>query len=187
MDKIMEYITKNNKNKIYALFNINNENINKTNEEISDTLLFNFPNENNIEIITNTFWIGEYKYYYFGIYKNKAISFSEDGLFEPFCNSIEEIPFEILRRDSQSFDYEYYNGKLSEENVLENISSFKEKVFEFLDDYLIFLNSNNILINKCYFKNNTYRFFYEYFKINYKYEDFSIKELEGKEFINISN
>lgn len=186
MNTIMEYITQNENNKIYTLFNINNIAINKNNEEIADTLLFNFPNEQNIEIITNTLWIGEYKYYYFGIYKNKIISFSEDGLFEPFCHSIEEIPFEILRRDSRIFDYEYYNEKLSEENVLENISSLKTEIFKFLDDYLIFLDSNNIKINKCYFKNNTYRFFYEYFDIDYKYEDFNIEELKGKEFINIS-
>lgn len=186
MNKILDYIKQNDNEKNYTLFNISNNDLIKQNEEICDTILNDFPNENNADLIKNTLWLGEYKYYYFGLYKDKIISFSEDGIFAPFCESLADLPFEILRRESKSFAYYYYQGgQLKKEDVLENISSFKTNLFEYLKEYIAFLNSNNIKVNDVYFKNNELRSLHEYFKINYQYKDFNIEHLEGKEFINI--
>jgi len=184
MKIILDYIKRNNNEENYTLFNISNNDLNSKNEEICDTLLNDFPNKTNVDLIKNTLWLGEYKYYYFGLYKNKIISFSEDGLFAPFCENLEDLPFEILRRESKSFDYAD-EGKLKKEDVLENISSFKTNLFEYLKEYNDFLNKNNIKVNKVYFKGNEYRSLYEYFIIDYQHKDFYIDNLEGKEFINI--
>ena len=181
MELILEYIKRNNRESIYSLFNIDNSNMN-INKIISDTLIDDFPNKNNITLINDTLWLGEYKYYYFGLYKEKIISFSEDGAFQPFCLSLCDLPFELLRRESQSFDY---NGILKEENVLENLSLFKKEIFQHLKDYLNFLKLNNLSISDFYFKDDRYRFLYEYFQIDYSYDDFNIKNLEGKIFLNI--
>lgn len=184
MKIILDYIKRNSDEVNYTLFNISNNDINSKNEEICDTLFNDFPNKTNVDLIKNTLWLGEYKYYYFGLYKDKIISFSEDGLFAPFCENLEDVPFEILRRESKSFDY-VDEGKLKKEDVLGNISSFKTNLFEYLKEYNDFLNKNNIKVNKVYFKGNEYRSLYEYFTIDYQYKDFYIDNLEGKEFINI--
>lgn len=184
MNLILDNIKRNSNEVNYTLFNINNNDIKTKNEEIFDTLLNDFPNETNVDLIKNTLWLGEYKYYYFGLYKNKIILFSEDGVFSPFCENLEDLPFEILRRDSQSFDYPK-KGKLKKEEVLETISSFKTNLFEYFKEDTDFLIKNNIKISEVYFKENEYRSLYEYFTIDYKYKDFDIEHLEGKEFINI--
>lgn len=183
MKIILDYITRNSAEVNYTLFNINDNDLVSSSEEIGDTLLNDFTNKTNVDLIKNTLWLGEYKYYYFGLYKNKIISFSEDGLFAPFCENLADLPFEILRRESKSFDYPD-EKKLKKKDVLENISSFKIHLFEYLKKYTDFLNKNNIKINKVYFKENEYRSLYEYFTIDYQYKDFDIEHLEGKEFIN---
>lgn len=184
MKIILDYIKKNSDEVNYTLFNISNNDLNSKNKEICDTLLNDFPNKTNVDLIKNTLWLGEYKYYYFGLCKHKIISFSEDGLFSPFCENLEYLPFEILRRESKNFDYAD-KGKLKKEDVLENISSFKTNLFEYLKEYTDFLNKNNIKVNKVYFKENEYRSLYEYFTMDYQYKDFDIEHLEGKKFINI--
>lgn len=183
--EIIEYIKKIGNSESYILFNIYGDFLDYNEKEIKDTILNLFPNKENKDLINETLWIGQHSWKYLGIYKNKIISFGEDGCFYPFCRSIQNIPLEIL--SNNSFLINYSN------NLNENIYNLNELVFfsdnnnyiKILNNYLKFTMENNIPLDPEYFnKNGELKMFYQPFEIDYDYKEFGIEHLKGKEFLN---
>lgn len=181
---IIEYIKKIGDSESYILFDIYGSFLEYNKKEIKDTILNFFQNEENKNLINETLWIGQHGWQYLGIYKNKIIAFGEDGYFYPFCRSIQNIPLEILSRNSFSINYS--------SNINNNIYSFNELVFcaehdnyiQILNRYLNFTNNNNIPLDAEYFnKNGELKMFYYPFEIDYDYAEFGIEHLKGKEFL----
>lgn len=184
---VLQYI-KDDKDKNNAvLFEIFDSNIEKKSNELKETIKDCFPKAKNEKVINYTLWFGEYKYFYLGIYKGKIISFSEDGEIAPFCKNIVDLPFELLRRESKSFDYGIKNKTLTQNDILNNIPIFKNNLFECLSKYLSFLKQKEIEVSSYYFKDGAYRFLKEYFVIEYNYKDFFIEKLNGISFVNIES
>lgn len=169
----------------YILFSIYVSDLEKNNDDIKDTLLNYFPNRENEELINGTLWLGKYKWLNFGIYQNKIIAFGEDGHFFPFCDSVQDIPLEILNKYSILIEYDK-NKKNNIDNLNELIFfSNDNNYFQILENYIDFTKLNNIPLNSKYFdKDGELKVLQQSFEIDYDYADFGIEHLKDKIFIN---
>lgn len=191
--KLIKFIQKN-KDLSFSLFgydlNTDNENL----KTISDNKIKYFEQIPS-EIVREAIWFTEFQTYLLGYFKGKIIGLSEEGDFFPFCEKIELLPYELIRREF--FVIIEKKESYSCEDLIEVTDSidYEGDFFKFFNIYHKYCNENNIIIdpNNLYVKKDKKNLILlekGYYEIDRDFQDYGLyfqlnrwMEIENKTFL----
>lgn len=121
------------------------------------------------EILKESFWFTEFQTYLLGSFRGRIIGLSEEGDFSPFCEAMELLPYELIRREffiavekKKKYNYEdlidvtdsidYEGDFLKYFNIYHEYCKQNNVIIDPNNLYLCARNTNLIVLEKGYYE-----------------------------------
>jgi len=131
------------------------------------------------KILIDSIWFTEFQNYLLGFFNDKIIGLSEEGDFFPFCEKIELLPYEFIRREF-SIAIEK-KERYSYEDVIEVTDSihYEGDFLKYFNIYHDYCTENNIIIDPdCLYLNKDRKTLLllekGYYEINRIFQDYGL-------------